>query len=85
MEHSPVSHLGATVSTVSEPSGSSSRRVLHASCSCTGVAKGFTNLVLRKLPDGHIELDPHATGRCVLTLDETTAREMSEALQEWLG
>jgi hypothetical protein len=34
------------------------RCVIHASCSCAGVARGFTNLVVRKLPDGHIELDP---------------------------
>jgi hypothetical protein len=63
----------------------SNRRVLHASCTCAGVARGFTNVVLRKLPDGHIEIDPHVTGTCVLTLDESGARDLCATVWEWLG
>lgn len=69
---------------MSEPSGGN-RRVIHASCTCAGVARGFANLVVRKLPNGHIEIDPHVTGTCVLTLDEEDSRVLREALGEWLG
>ncbi len=69
---------------MSEPS-SANRRVIHASCSCAGVARGFANLVVRKLPNGHIELDPHVTGTCVLTIDEDSSRALHEALGDWLG
>jgi len=59
--------------------------VIHATCiQCRGIARGFTNLVARKL-DGHIELDPHVTGACVLLLDEDGARTLHEALGDWLG
>jgi hypothetical protein len=60
------------------------RRVIHATCSTHGGGTGFTNLVVSKR-DGQIELDPHATGQCVLTLAEDGARELREALGEWLG
>jgi hypothetical protein len=46
---------------------------------------GLSNLVMRKLPEGHIELNPHAAGARVLTLDEDTARAMCEIIREWLG
>ncbi|MGH3775766.1 MAG: hypothetical protein ACRDRR_08515 [Pseudonocardiaceae bacterium] len=59
---------------------SSNRRVLHASCSCRDVANGFADLVVSKR-DGCIELDPHVTGSCTMTLDEDEAR----ALTGWLG
>jgi hypothetical protein len=35
--------------------------------------------------EGSIELDPHVTGQCVLTLDEDGARRLHQALGEWLG
>jgi hypothetical protein len=35
--------------------------------------------------DGTIELDPHATGGCVIRLDESGARSMCESVLEWLG
>ncbi|HKR48158.1 MAG TPA: hypothetical protein VJT72_01035, partial [Pseudonocardiaceae bacterium] len=35
--------------------------------------------------DGDIELDPHATGACVVRLDESGARDLCETLMEWLG
>jgi hypothetical protein len=62
----------------------SNRRVVHVSCSTHGGPAGFTNLVLRKL-DGEIELDPHATGACVIRLDEDAATAVRDQLSEWLG
>lgn len=62
----------------------SNRRVIHASCSMHGGAAGFTNVVMRKL-DGLIELDPHATGACVLRFDEDAATVMRDQLSAWLG
>jgi hypothetical protein len=47
-------------------------------------ARGFTNLVVTRR-DGDIELDPHATGACVISLDESGARDLCETLTEWLG
>lgn len=78
-----MSHSNATVGHVSG-SSDSSRRVIHASCTQHGAARGFTNLVVRKL-DGEIEFDPHATGACVLRLDEQEACALRDALTEWLG
>lgn len=43
---------------------------------------GYTNLVVRKR-DGHVELDPHVDGSCVVSLDSAGA--LHEALGEWLG
>ena len=60
------------------------RRVIHATCSRHGGPLGFTNLVVSKR-DGRIELDPHADGSCVLTLDEDAATQLRDALGEWLG
>ncbi len=60
------------------------RRVIHASCALHRGPAGFANLVVRKL-DGTIELDPHVDRGCVILLDETGARVLSEALVEWLG
>jgi hypothetical protein len=60
------------------------RRVIHATCSTHGGCIGFTNLVATKR-GGQVELDPHVTGQCVLTLDEDAARVLHEALGEWLG
>jgi hypothetical protein len=34
----------------------------------------------------HIELDPHVTGTCVLTINEnSSSRASHEALGDWLG
>lgn len=35
--------------------------------------------------DGAIELDPHVTGQCVLTLAEDEAIALRDALTQWLG
>jgi hypothetical protein len=58
--------------------------VIHATCSRHGAGIGFTNLVVTKC-DGSIELDPHVTGQCVLTLDEDEAGALRDALTVWLG
>lgn len=60
------------------------RRVIHASCALHRGPAGFAILVVRKL-DGRIEFDPHVDRGCVILLDETGARVLSEALVEWLG
>jgi hypothetical protein len=46
--------------------------------------RGFTNLVVA-WRDGEILLDPHATGACVVRLDEDAARDLYGALTEFLG
>ncbi|MGH3774284.1 MAG: hypothetical protein ACRDRR_00880 [Pseudonocardiaceae bacterium] len=69
---------------ITQQTGGNNRRVLHASCSCRGVANGFANLVVSKR-DGCIELDPHSVGSCKLTLDEDEATALRDALTEWLG
>ncbi|MGH3693867.1 MAG: hypothetical protein ACRDRX_07745 [Pseudonocardiaceae bacterium] len=63
---------------------SGNRRVICVSCSTHGGSEGFTNLVMRQL-DGEIELDPHATGACVLRFDEQAAIAVRDAFTEWLG
>jgi hypothetical protein len=60
------------------------RKVIHATCALHRGPVGFTNLVVRKR-DGEIELDPHVTGACVITLDEDGACALRDALTEWLG
>ncbi|HEX4099427.1 MAG TPA: hypothetical protein VHY21_02630 [Pseudonocardiaceae bacterium] len=60
------------------------RRVIHVSCSEHGGPRGFTNLVATKR-DAVIELDPHVTAQCVLTLAEDAATELRDALTEFLG
>jgi hypothetical protein len=60
------------------------RRVIHATCTTHGGGAGFTNLVATKR-DGYVELDPHVTGQCVLTLAEDEAIALRDALTEWLG
>jgi hypothetical protein len=62
----------------------SNRRVISATCTIHAGARGFTNLVVTRR-DGDIELDPHATGACVVRLDESGARDLCETLTEWLG
>lgn len=62
----------------------SNRCVIAATCTKHAGARGFTNLVVTRR-DGDIELDPHATGACVVRLDESGARDLCETLTEWLG
>ncbi|MGH3873280.1 MAG: hypothetical protein ACRDSR_17520 [Pseudonocardiaceae bacterium] len=69
---------------ISDQVGRGNRRVIPATCATHGGAIGFTNLVISKR-DGGIELDPHATGGCLIKLDEDTARTLREVLMEWLG
>jgi hypothetical protein len=60
------------------------RKVIQVTCVKHGGTRGFTNLVLTKR-GGEIELDPHATGACVLRLDENAATAVRDQLTEWLG
>lgn len=62
----------------------SNRRVIHATCTLHGDARGFTNLVVTK-KDSAIEFDTHAVGACVVKLDDDAARVLSDALCEWLA
>lgn len=67
-----------------EPPPARGRVVIHASCSVHQGARGFTNLVIRKV-NGEIELDPHVDGSCKLALAEDQACTLRDALIEWLG
>lgn len=60
------------------------RRVVHVHCSVHGGPRSFTNLVCTKR-DGDVELDPHVTGECVITLDEAATTALFHLLGEWLG
>lgn len=53
-------------------------------CSTHGGPRGFTNLILTKR-DGEIEMNPHATGACVIVLDERAAAKVFDAIGKWLG
>jgi hypothetical protein len=65
-------------------SGSGNRRVISATCTIHAGARVFANLMVTRR-DGDIEPDPHATGTCVVRLDESGARDLCETLTEWLG
>jgi hypothetical protein len=54
---------------VHRPQDRENRRVIHATCTKHGGGAGSTNLVATKR-DGYVELDPHVTSQCVLTLGE---------------
>lgn len=60
------------------------RRVIHATCTKHGGSREFTNVVVTQ-HGGEIELDPHATGACVLRLDEDAATAIRDTITEWLG
>lgn len=60
------------------------RQVIPATCHLHGGTPGFCNLVVRKI-NARIELNPHATGCCLLTLDEDGACVLRDALIGWLG
>jgi hypothetical protein len=60
------------------------RLVIHATCALHRGPAGFANVVVSKR-DGTIELDPHVTGACVLTLAEEEAVVLRDVLTRWLG
>jgi hypothetical protein len=62
----------------------SNRRVIHATCSVHGGSRGFTNLAVTR-NDGQIVLDPHATGSCVIILDEAATTALFDLLRQWFG
>jgi hypothetical protein len=59
-------------------------RTFAVSCTCRGVANGFTNLRVTKR-GVVIEFDPHITGQCVLQFDKATTTALRDALTKWLG
>ncbi len=63
---------------------SSHRKAIHATCALHRGPAGFTNVVVSKR-NGTIELDPHVTGSCVLTLAEDEAIALRDVLTQWLG
>jgi hypothetical protein len=66
------------------PHAGGNRKVIPVTCTLHRGPAGFANLVVRKC-DGEIELDPHATGACTITLDENGASALRDVLTEWLG
>ncbi|MGH3821741.1 MAG: hypothetical protein ACRDRA_02685 [Pseudonocardiaceae bacterium] len=77
----PVTN-GANDVAAAKPIGN--RRVIHGTCTKHGGSRGFTNVVMTKI-GGRITLDPHATGACVIELDEVEATAVWDTLTEWLG
>jgi hypothetical protein len=67
-----------------KPRRNPNRKVIDAYCSAHGGPRGFTPLVCTKVEDVII-IDPHATGGCVIYLDEKAASELFDVLGEWLG
>lgn len=59
-------------------------RLIRAQCATHTGDFGFTNLVVSKL-NGTIQLDPHDTDTCVISLDVAGATVLRNALTEWLG
>jgi hypothetical protein len=59
------------------------RKVISGWCALHGGAREFSSIVIRKVEDG-IELDPHAVGACVLTIDKENARMLVETVAQWL-
>lgn len=57
------------------------RRIFHATCVTHPGVPGFCNLEVLRTDDGDLILRPHATGACVVMIDETEARD----LHTWLG
>lgn len=60
------------------------REVIHATCALHRGPVGFANVVVSKRGET-IELDPHVTGACGLTLAEDEALALRDALTRWLG
>jgi hypothetical protein len=67
------------------PEERQNRIVLPATCGVHQGPRGFSNLAVRKLPDGRIEFDPHVTGACTVTVEAEAAQKLLETLQRWLG
>ncbi|HET9118754.1 MAG TPA: hypothetical protein VFN75_11875 [Pseudonocardiaceae bacterium] len=60
------------------------RYAIPATCATHGGARGFTNVVITKR-GAEVEIDPHATGACVIIFDEEGATAFRDILAEWLG
>lgn len=72
-----------SVTTGDQPTARNHRTV-GATCRTHRGCKGFCNLRMTKVND-EIMLDPHVTGCCVISLDESEARAVRDTLTEWLG
>ncbi|MDQ3765394.1 MAG: hypothetical protein M3460_29215 [Actinomycetota bacterium] len=59
------------------------RRTIPTTCRIHGAA-GFCNLRVSRV-NGDIVLDPHVDGSCVIVLNEAAAKQLFDALGEWLG
>lgn len=60
------------------------RKAIPATCALHKGPVGFANLMV-SVNNGTIMFDPHVTGACVITLDETGACLLRDLLTEWLG
>ncbi|MGH4026388.1 MAG: hypothetical protein ACRDRV_17575 [Pseudonocardiaceae bacterium] len=60
------------------------RRVLAATCRVHSGAAGFTNLLVTR-ERGRVVLEPHLDGSCVIWIEDTVARRLSDILLEWLA
>jgi hypothetical protein len=60
------------------------RKAIHATCALHRCPVGFANVVVSER-GGTIELDPPATGACVLMLAEDEAVALRDVLTRWLG
>jgi hypothetical protein len=76
--------VNADQSGTGKPRRDPNRKVIDAYCSAHGGPRGFTPLVCTKV-ESTIIIDPHATGGCVIYLDEKAASELFDLLAEWLG
>lgn len=61
-----------------------SERTIPTACQVDGGRRGSCNLRVSKAHD-EIMLDPHVTGSCVISLDESGALKMRNTLTEWLA
>lgn len=59
-------------------------REIHAPCVPYGRQVSFMTLAV-STRSGQIDLDPHTTGACKVTIDEEVARVLRYALIKWLG
>jgi hypothetical protein len=57
---------------------------IPATCGRHQGPMGFANLMISKQGESLV-LDPHVTGKCLITLSEDSAKALLDILVEWLG
>jgi hypothetical protein len=82
--HSIVCRVSAAKQQPETQGTGNARKVIHATCALHRGPAGFANVVVSKR-NGTIELDPHVTGSCVLTLAEDEEIAFRDALTRSLG